>query len=429
MEMESRLTPAEPSTNQETPKAPDVGETPLNDQRLSKESDAPSLKFSPPSQISEHHKRLFYILNDLTKRQSEYKAALDSIGSTPYNLPPMKPEEPERHLVDSSVDLLCDEFPFLDLPQFRDRVQQPDALEESKPLTWRCLFSALVSLAILSKSMNHSYEEVAIFAWVYFRNCYNELPGLSLLNHNLQSLQALLLMTIFMTSQADTQMTAAILSATVRKAQLTNLHNSDRWPHDLTLGETEARKRVFWTAYILDSDLSLKTGMPSLFAENDVRVEFPAQDPASSQNQSIAVFRDRAKLARIQSAIRERLYGARSLTQLSHRTMEASKDLSAVLNDWRAEFRVSILPDSGPGSREMGLSTVMLLLAYYSCVSMVHWPVFRDLTKKSTSNLPEDPFDQSIPTSEVTVSRLRTSARSTIGLLGRLGPQQFSDIW
>src|SRR5690349_1744058 len=84
--------------------------------------------------------------------------------------------------------------------------------------------------------------------------------------------------------------------------------------------EIEQRRNVFWIVFGLEKGISLRSGRPSVFSDDDIGVELPPKSPEDYKNISTAEsyignFRNFATLAVLESRVYNKLYSARSHTK------------------------------------------------------------------------------------------------------------------
>jgi hypothetical protein len=152
---------------------------------------------------------------------------------------------------------------------------------------------------------------------------------------------------------------AATLSAiALRLAHELGLHaRRSSSSENLSASDMLERDRVFWIAYIIDRDISMRTGQPPVQLETDMDVELPAAEPEdgaglvfaaadNSSSLSFNFFRARVQLAAIQGRVYESMYSvpAQSLT-VAHRNANLAT-LRNMLDDWVSQIPPQFRPNA-----------------------------------------------------------------------------------
>ena len=384
----------------------------------------------------------FPILTRVEEQMNDYKV----VGHQPMSFgaiiaSPILPREPQEHLLRQSIEDICDELPLFYLPWFFDRLGQPYSLERHDQSSWWASLNTLIAMAIGSKTVNDSFRETSVIAWNFFKNAYAVFPELVIQGNDLLAVQAFLVMAMFMMASADTRTAAFLLSAAVRASQAIGLHDKRNQVTSVDPIVDETRCRVFWVAYILDVEMSSNCGLPPLQSDEDVETNLPRNkllgddgDINHREDSSGAkVFRLRVELTIIQSRIRRELYAAKSLRQPTDRLLRAVRDLSRGLEHWQSTIPVEIRWGNDVQNETSALDKPAALLhfTYYHCILMVHWAVFRVRAQEVTAD--ELSGESALYTLHLqvtaSITTIRAAARATIGLLGRLTPQPFVNLW
>ncbi|KAL4792944.1 fungal-specific transcription factor domain-containing protein [Aspergillus venezuelensis] len=138
---------------------------------------------------------------------------------------------------------------------------------------------------------------------------------------------------------------AMITSIALRLAHELGLHVRGR-SEGLNSSVILERNRVFWIAYILDRDISMRTGQPPVQLETDIDIDLPPLDPedgaglvfAADGTSRFNFFRARVQLARIQGKVYECMYSVRAQSQDVHARTENLAELYHMLDDWASQI-------------------------------------------------------------------------------------------
>lgn len=130
------------------------------------------------------------------------------------------------------------------------------------------------------------------------------------------------------------------------------LHN--RRVEDLDTPRALERDRVFWVAYILDRDTSLRTNQPPVQHEVDIDIEWPLAEPEDGAGTVTDVngqhpfnfLRCRVHLARIQGEVYDFMAATRAGTLDEYLSDENITHLNDMLDDWLSSIPPPFRPSS-----------------------------------------------------------------------------------
>ncbi|GAB1208212.1 hypothetical protein APSETT445_006953 [Aspergillus pseudonomiae] len=154
-----------------------------------------------------------------------------------------------------------------------------------------------------------------------------------------------------------------LISATMRLVHKLGLHNQAGSTH-LDPVQRRQHVRVFWLAYIIDKDLSLRTQQPSVQLDDDIDVELPSSLPTTNDdndntagivitadgNTRLNYFLARIKLANIEGRVYDTLYSTRAMNRSLEERRHAKDSIVSALDEWRAsippEFSANMVTSS-----------------------------------------------------------------------------------
>ncbi|GJN76325.1 hypothetical protein PLICBS_010437 [Purpureocillium lilacinum] len=201
----------------------------------------------------------------------------------------------------------------------------------------------------------------------------------------MSTLQCFILALLYCTMRADNKRLQHYKSVAVGLSHRLGLHQSQkRFSFGaLTL---ETRKKVFWTLYTLDCFTSATLGLPKLFKEDDIQVEYPSDTddeyitekgfqptlPGEYTRLSSALALFRA--ARILSRVLEKVYPATTNHELSLQQLGV---FEAELDAWHADLpthlRLNFVQDK-PSTDVTGSRSPLLALSYYFIRTLIYRP-------------------------------------------------------
>ncbi|RDW66521.1 hypothetical protein BP6252_10156 [Coleophoma cylindrospora] len=214
----------------------------------------------------------------------------------------------------------------------------------------------------------------------------------------LTSVQARLCQCFFLLSESRINHCWSLFGTTAHLLLALGLHRKRRRDAAHIDVEDECRRRVFWSAYVLDCYLSAALGRPRTFHNDDTDQELPSliddnqlarsdRQPYKSQNIMLASIYH-ARLAKIISLILKDIY---SINPPSPTSLEQhARKYNADLRLWRNDIAHFIDVDVSLLSMLFGRQSTVLRLAYSHAQILLNRPFllrsFADLTRRQTQS-------------------------------------------
>ena len=230
-------------------------------------------------------------------------------------------------------------------------------------------------------------------AWGYLQNALAVVTELTMLHTKLFSVQALLGMAIVIQGTPNPRPCSVLISATIKLAQSMGLHKKNE-DLDLSDAEIEQRKRVFWIAYLLDKDVSLRTGQPPAQDDDDMDVDLPAETidlnahPQAGMG-CVNFFNLRIGLAIIQGQIYKRLCSVKAMKQSEEERSLAVQELDTMLHTWRASVPIGFdgeyFEPMGRAAPPAVIHTLIIRFTYFNSLNTIHSPPAQSLSCRGTS--------------------------------------------
>jgi hypothetical protein len=168
--------------------------------------------------------------------------------------------------------------------------------------------------------------------------------------------------------------------------------------------EREQQKRVFWLGYLLDKDISMRSGQPPVQHDDDIGIELPGDGIGDGVGYMIFskpvpplnFHRVRVQLAVIQGAIYQKLYGAGAVTQSELVRQSAIEELDHRLHKWKdcvlSTFEPDYLTEVQPDMFSR-IHIVIIYLTYFNCLTLIHRSHFQNVAWKARSLGVVEPFN------------------------------------
>jgi hypothetical protein len=246
-----------------------------------------------------------------------------------------------------------------------------------------------------------------------------------------------------MQGTANPQPSYFLIAAAVRIATSIGMHRKGS-SFGLNPIEVEQRRRIFWILYVLDKDMALRSGRPPCINDDDCNVELPDEDPLDGvgdvplfkSSGRFNLFRSMVKFSIIQSKVYMQLYSARAAKQSDGELLNTIGELDKELEEWKDSVPAEFGPDNellfeGRQSAKV-MHIVLLHFAYYNCLTTIHRMSIHHgywtsrLSNYAISGLSAKPLNPRIFSS---AALCVSAARSSIGLIRYLDPQDYPCIW
>ncbi|CAA92308.3 DNA-binding transcription factor, zf-fungal binuclear cluster type [Schizosaccharomyces pombe] len=182
---------------------------------------------------------------------------------------------------------------------------------------WLISFYSILALSSIRKRLGNSKtlaESLFSTAWVFVQKSD------FFLTPSIDKVQALIVMTQYAAYLSSSSLCRTLCGQACLMAQQLNLHRKQST--DVEPEKAESWKRIFWMCYILDKNISLIFGTPSVFNDKDIDCNLPDSKYEllfGVQSGGDLIFVPTVSLTIIQSEIRNRLYSVKSPTQMAAR--------------------------------------------------------------------------------------------------------------
>jgi hypothetical protein len=247
---------------------------------------------------------------------------------------------------------------------------------------------ALCSQQVLADNadLNHRPEIDNIAE--YFDKAQSVISSVMLGDLRLINIQTLLGMVMMLQSAQDLTPSLILISAAMRLAHRMGLHDRAASAH-LDPVERRQHARVFWLAYILERDISLRSQQPSIQLDDDIDLELPegtlvdtnitdravgfvtTRDGSASLNYFLA----RVQLANIQGALYNCLYSTRAMRLSASERSVAKQSIVGAIEEWRAtvpaEFGAEVVLSTTSNSRTNAAFFCVLHAASLRCMLLI----------------------------------------------------------
>jgi hypothetical protein len=205
---------------------------------------------------------------------------------------------------------------------------------------------------------------------------------------HLLNIQVLVGMVMLLQASQDLKPALVLIATTLRLAHGIGLHDQTYSAH---LGPLEAKQRacVFWLAYILDKDLSMRSKQPSIQIDEDVNLELPSStvlqyDENTDNVMGVVTTADgtvkmnyltaRVQLAAVEGGVYDYIYSTRSRKHSLEERSLALQSVTSALEQWKASIPSEF--STSASSRRVAPGMLRFLVALHStslaCTTLIN---------------------------------------------------------
>ncbi|KLO79066.1 transcriptional activator Mut3p [Fusarium fujikuroi] len=236
---------------------------------------------------------------------------------------------------------------------------------------------------VLSLAYRHipDEEKPPNYSTLHFMNkAQSVLNDIMLGDSSLLDVQTIVGMVVLLQATSDLKPASALIPIALRLAHGLQLHSRSNSDH-LSASETLERDRVFWIAYILDRDISMRTKLPPIQSQNDVSIDWPSATPTdgagmlytADNSSSFNFFLSRVQLAHIQGEVYEAMLSKSPTASDAYVRFDNVTRIHQMLDDWLAripsEFSPSAITQSGNANLQRAFG--VLYSSHLTCRSVV----------------------------------------------------------
>ncbi|KAL6233556.1 fungal-specific transcription factor domain-containing protein [Aspergillus navahoensis] len=251
------------------------------------------------------------------------------------------------------------------------------------PSCWASV-NVVFALGIASRIKNRTVAHLDHQrSWLFIKNALGTFHDLCLGQPDLWSIQALLGMSIFFLGTMSAEPCCFLVAAAIRISEQLGL---GRLKEDIALSseDMEHRRRIFWIAYCLDREISIRYGRPPTQSDEDMSIDLPAATlvgdvqllPSTSRHGGFDAFRANCRLATIKGRLYKDLYSAAAKDRPLPEIMASVGTLDRMLRDWREDLPSECRPGSHglPSAPQSTISLMLLYLhySYFNCIIAMH---------------------------------------------------------
>ncbi|GKU21803.1 unnamed protein product [Fusarium langsethiae] len=221
--------------------------------------------------------------------------------------------------------------------------------QQRDPVSWAAIN---VVLALARQQMLDHSEMDSDYGTTndYIKKAQSVIWTVTLGETGIVNIQTLIGMAMLLQTANDTTPALVIISAAMRLIHKMGLHNRLSTEH-LSLIEQRQHANVFWLAYIVDKDLSLRAQQPSMQLDDDIDLDLPMVLPdvcntdteagivtTDDGNGKLFYFFARIQLANIQGNVYDHLYSTRASKRTPEERKISRERIVRALDNWKASI-------------------------------------------------------------------------------------------
>lgn len=264
------------------------------------------------------------------------------------------------------------------------------SLPQRDPVVWAAI-NVVLALAYQYDLAGSDNSNLSV---EYLDKAQSVLSDIILGETHLLNVQVLVGMALILQASPDLTHALVMIATTMRLVHKIGLHDRAASAH-LDATTTRQRACVFWMAYILDKDLSMRSKQPSIQLDDDIDLDLPSPEVAQYQvdmcvdantgsahgdiatidgNSKMNYFVTRIQLAVIEGGVYDYLYSTRSSKRSPEERVKALQSVSHALETWKASIPVEFSACVAP--RSVSTHTLQMLAVLHatslSCTSLLN---------------------------------------------------------
>jgi hypothetical protein len=366
------------------------------------------------------------------------KVSLSGDSDLPRVFKPLPPKDEAISLLELYFARFNSIFPLHHQQSFMQLVQTRYSVQYDGDVGWWSNLNMALAHGCRIRTW-HSQEAIEDDedSWGYLENALAVVPFLAVRTPSLTSIQALLGIAVFLQATPVPRSYSLLVANAIRLGHSIGLHRQESYHNGMHVAEIEQRKRVFWLCYILDRDISMRSGQPPVQHDDDIDVDLPCD----SLNDGVGYIflahglwpmnflRLRIQLAVIQGAIYRDLYSAKATKQSDDRRAVIVQELDERLKQWKNSMPIVFQPEFLTQKLQEPfdiLHIVILHFTYFNCLTLIHRSSFQNMSWKTRAPNSIEPFNPRNFSSKPIVIE---TARNALNLLRIIPGGNYSCVW
>ena len=244
-------------------------------------------------------------------------------------------------------------LPIFNPEKLRHRVQNwfENRIDHRDCATWAAI-NVVLALAHRHTSTDKTKPDRNVTH--FLKNAQSVLHEVIMGKPDILNVQLLVGMVMLFQATLDLKPAAMLIALTLRLAHELGLHTQSCDGEYTNPAEKLERDRVFWIAYILDCDISMRTKQPPVQRHIDIDIDWPLAMPEDEAGLITGIdgsagfnfFLSRVELARIQAEVYEVMFSTRAKSLNNYERLESMARLRYTLDNWMSGMPPQFLPNA-----------------------------------------------------------------------------------
>ena len=283
------------------------------------------------------------------------------------------------HLIGEFFSKCNKAIPLFNESSFMKLVQRQFSWNPDESPSWWASFNVVLAFGYMERAQKSPDGSDNIQKSLgHIKNALNVVMELFMRTADILAAQALLSLALYFQRTPNPQPLFMFAASAMRLSQSMGLHRANTF--GFSPAEVEERRRIFWVAFILDADISLRTGRPSVQDVKDFDVPLPSKTPQDElgimtvDGVQINYFHMLAEFALVQRQIHRHLYTATAFKKSGENLIREINRCKEILLGWSKSFPEQFRPhrDFPSANHDLLPHVLRLHLAYHCCFAKLY---------------------------------------------------------
>lgn len=292
---------------------------------------------------------------------------------------PLPSKADTMHLIDESFGKYNKAIPLFNESSFMRLVQRQFSWNPDERPSWWASFNVVLAFGYMERAQKSpDGSDNMQKSLGHIKNALNVVVELFMRTADILAAQALLSLALFFQRTPNPQPLFMFAVAAMRLSQSMGLHRANTF--GFSPAEVEERRRTFWVAFILDADISVRTGRPSVQDVKDFDVPLPSKTPQDDlgiitiDGVRFNYFHILAEFALVQRQIHRHLYTATAFKNSGENLAKEITHCKETLLEWSKTFPGQFRPqrDFPSVNHDLLPHVLRLHLAYHCCFAKLY---------------------------------------------------------
>jgi hypothetical protein len=262
----------------------------------------------------------------------------------------LPPEDVVLPLIQTYLSTFNCFFPLFDTPTLVKMVHNwYHSHSQRTSTTWASIYIAMALAQYQASQSPHS--EVSVVDCL--RKAQSVLSEIIISDAELTSVQVVLGLVLLFIGSPDPRPSTVLLATAIKLVHTMRLHRQEGY-FGLPDSEVLQRRRVFWIAYILDREISLRMRQPPIQHDSEIDVDLPSDTvdadgagfiTAIWSQETFNFFRARVELAQMQGQVYDCVYSVAAQHLAPETQAIKALEVRQAMRSWRGRIPLDFSPE------------------------------------------------------------------------------------